>query len=315
MYRRYTLMFCYLVVLSLLMPCHSIVAQDAKGDPFWRQFDERYPELAGKGPALWEKAGQLAKLQLGQDEGEAFATRQNLVFQALAVNERDHVIISKKAKTREEHAWIASRRKANLQFQKDVDTIKALRAKADNTLTQDDMTQLLEASVSLMRYIYESQIQANEKYFESVVQENPTQRKTAESTKDETTSASDSDSPSQAGTRDAKAEDFQAYLQTDRIRIEDDDDDDRGPLNRGRNEYDRNHVQITGAIKNLTGKPARFTFQVVGLRANKSVVGLKTITTPVIAPNGVHEIDTKMPVEHSAYVRSVDMREVKIVNP
>ena len=306
--RLTTLLTCLFALCLMSLHGPESFAQAEKSDPYWRHFDERFPEIAGQGEELWNKAAEIAKLQLGEADDDAFATRQNLVFQALAVNERDHAIMRKKAKTKAEHEWILSRRDASRQFEKDVETIKALRAKDDDKLTQQDMTDLLQASVSLMRYIYEAQIQANESYFENVVQENQRlQGKLADAQKQpETPTQQETESNPSSSSREAKKGDFKAYLQSDRIHI---DVDER------RNQYDRNHVQITGAIKNLTSKPARFRFQVVGLRADKRVVGLKTITTPVIPPNGVHEIDTKMPVEHSAYVRGVDMREVQVIEP
>lgn len=300
-----------LFILSLPSASASVNAQGDKTDPYWRHFDERFPEIAGKGEELWGKAEEIAKLQVDSSEGEAaFATRQNLVFQALAVNERDHAIMRKEAKTKAEHDYILSRRDAAKQFEKDVETIKALRAKADESLTQEDMKILLQASVSLMQYIYEAQIQANESYFESVVQENQGLRdKLAEADKRPAVAPEpETESNPSGSSRKAKKGDFKAYLQSNRIQIARDDDD----RNR-RKDYDRNHVQVTGAIKNLTDKPARFKFQVVALRANKQAIGLKTITTPVIQPGGVHEIDARMPVEHSAYVRSVDMREVQVI--
>eukprot|EP00752_Nemacystus_decipiens_P013758 g12211.t1 len=300
-------------------------AQDgAKSDTYWRHFDERYPEIAGKGEYLWNKAGEIATLQVGEQDEEAFATRQNLVFQALAVNERDHAIMRKEAKTKAEHDWILSRRDASRQFEKDVETIKALRAKPEGELSQADMTQMLQASVSLMQYIYEAQIQANESYFENVVKENQAlqdklakqqdqpavepkpESKPEPEAKPEPESESETESTPSGGSREAEKGDFKAYLQPDRIKISGDND---------QNEYDRNHVQITGAIKNQTNKPAKFRFQVLGLRSDKRVVGLKTITTPVIPAGGVHEIDERMAVEHSAYVRGVDMREVTVIEP
>ena len=304
--RRTPLLACLFAFSLTGLPS---LAQDAKADPFWKHFDERFPEIAGKGEELWNKAAEIAKLQVGQADEEAFATRQNLVFQALAVNERDHAIMRKEAKTKAEHDWILSRRDAARQFEQDVETIKALRAKPNDALTQEDMTQLLRTSVSLMRYIYETQIQANESYFESVILENQRLRDRIRTTHEvplDADTESETESNPSDSRRHANKGDFKAYLQTNRIRI---DSDDR------HSEYDRNHVQITGAIKNQTKKPARFRFQVVGLRSNKQPVGLRTITTPVIPPGGVHEIDTRMPVEHSAYVRNVDMREVQIVEP
>ena len=305
LFRRTLPIVCLLVLLLTGLPS---LAQDAQADPFWKHFDERFPEIAGRGEELWNKAAEIAKLQVGEADESAFATRQNLVFQALAVNERDHTIMRKEAKTKAEHDYILSRRDAARQFEKDVETIKALRAKEDDALTQEDMTQLLQAGVSLMRYIYEAQIQANESYFESVILENQSLRdKLAEAQKQpDPEPESETESNPSGGSRQADKGEFKAYLQTNRIRI---DSDDR------HSEYDRNHVQVTGAIKNQTDKPARFRFQVVGLRSNKQPVGLKTITTPVIPPGGVHEIDTRMAVEHSAYVRNVDMREVQLIQP
>lgn len=306
---RYAPLFACLLVLSFLaLPSVSVTAQDAEGDPYWRHFDERFPEIAGKGEALWQKASEIAALQVDEADEEAFANRQNLVFQALAVNERDHAIMRKKAKTKAEHDWILSRRDAARQFQVDVETIKTLRAKPDNQVTQADMKQLIEASVSLMQYIYESQIQANESYFESIIQENQGLRdKLADADQQpvptpETETQTESNPSGES--RQAKKSDFKAYLQTNRIVVSSDDN---------RKEHDRNHVQITGAIKNQTNKPARFRFQVIALRASKQAIGLKTIETPVIQPGGVYEIDARMAVEHSAYVRSVDMREVMVI--
>lgn len=304
---RYAPLLACLFALSLTgLPGAVASAQDEKSDPFWRHFDERFPEIAGKGETLWQKASEIAKLQIDESDEEAFANRQNLVFQALAVNERDHAIMRKEAKTKAEHDWILSRRDAARQFDADVQTIKALRAKSDNELTQADMTQLIEASVSLMRYIYESQIQANESYFESVIQENQGLReKLAEADKQPApTPEPETESNPGSSSRKAMKGDFKAYLQTNRIVVSSDDN---------RKQHDTNHVQITGAIKNQTDKPARFSFQVVALRSNKQAVGLKTIQTAVIQPGGVHEIDARMAVEHSAYVRSVDMREVMVI--
>lgn len=307
---RPALLFACLIVLSLpAVSSRAASTQDAPSDPYWRQFDERYPEIAGKGEELWDKAAEIAALQVDEADEDAFATRHNLVFQALAVNERDHAIMRKEAKTKAEHDYILSRRDAAKQFKADAETIKAIRAKPDDQLSQDDVKTLLDATVSLMQYIYESQIQANELYFESVVEENHhLQEKLAEAQErpEPTPPEPATESNPSGSSREAEKGDFKAYLQTDRIKI---DSDNR------RNEYDRNHVQITGAIKNQTDKPARFKFQVVALRANKQAIGLKTITTPVIQPGGVHEIDARMPVEHSAYVRSVDMREVMVIEP
>jgi hypothetical protein len=308
---RLSPLFACLLALSLVgLPGEVATAQDEKSDPFWRHFDERFPEIAGKGQELWDKAAEIAKLQIDEADEDAFATRQNLVFQALAVNERDHAIMRKEAKTKAEHEWILSRRDANRQFEKDVETMKALRAKADGDLTQADMQAIMQTTVSLMQYIYEAQIQANESYFESVVQSNEELReKLAEAEKQPEAQPKpepETESNPSGSSRKAKKGDFKAYLQSDRIRV---DSDDR------RSDHDTNHVQITGAIKNQTDKPARFRFQVYGLRADKRVVGLKTITTGVIPPGGVEEIDTKMAVEHSAYVRSVDMRDVTVIEP
>lgn len=299
---------CLFALLMFALPSQDMLAKDTKPDTYWRNFDERYPEVAGKGQELWDKAAEIAALQVGEGDDEAFATRQNLVFQALAVNDRDHAIMRKEAKTKAEHDYILSRRDAANQFEKDVATIKALRAKPDDALSQADMKSLLEASVSLMRYIYEAQIQANESYFESVVQENQGLRDQLAQAQKQPEAAPEPETESNptASSRSAKKGEFKAYLQTDRIRI---DSDDR------KREHDRNHVQITGAIKNLTNKPARFSFQIVALRSNKQAIGLKTFQTPVIPANGVHEIDTRVAVEHSAYVRSVDMREVMIIEP
>ena len=307
MITRWTAPIACLIVCCLIgLP--SAAQDDGKTDPFWTHFDERFPEIAGQGQTLWEKAGEIAKLQLGDTDQDAFATRQNLVFQALAVNERDHAIMRKEAKTKAEHDWILSRRDANRQFDKDVKMIKSLQEIPDGELTQADMKAMLRSSVSLMRYIYESQIQANERYFESVVLENQTLREKLAKAQDTPAPKPEPETESNPAGSSRKAEkgDFKAYLQTDRIRIDSDD---------GGHTYDRNHVQITGAIKNQTDKPAKFRFQVVGLRSNKQAVGLKTITTPVIPAGGVHEIDERMAVEHSAYVRSVDMREVTVIEP
>ncbi|MEM9345080.1 MAG: hypothetical protein AAGB26_00555 [Planctomycetota bacterium] len=304
---RLALMLACLSVLILFGP--QTLAQDEKSDPFWRHFDERYPEIAGKGQELWDKAAEIAEFQVGDGDEDAFATRQNLVFQAMAVNERDQAIMRKRAKTKEEHDYILSRRDAARQFKKDVETIEAIRAKPDEEITQAEVKRLLDACVSLMQYIYEAQIQANEAYFESVIRENSElEDKLAEAEKKPAPQpvAQETESKPSGSSRKAKKGDFKAYLQTNRIRI---DSDDR------RHDYDRNHVQITGAIKNQTDKPARFNFQVFGLRSDKTVVGLKTITTPVIAPGAVHEIDARMGVEHSAYVRSVDMRGVMVIEP
>lgn len=306
--RRAPLLACLLALFLLGLNGPTTNAQDDKTDPYWHQFDERFPEIAGKGETLWDKAAQIAALQVDEEDEDAFATRQNLVFQALAVNERDHAIMRKKAKTKAEHEWILSRRDAARQFEKDVETIKALRAKAEDQLTQADIEQLLQASVSLMRYIYEAQLQANESYFESVIQENQGLReKLAEAEQQpEVSPEPETESDPSGSSREATRGDFKAYLQTNRIRITSDD---------RRKDYDRNHVQITGAIKNQTDKPARFKFQVVALRSNKQVIGLKTIETPIIAPGDVHEIDARMAVEHAAYVRNVDMRKVQVVEP
>ena len=306
---RNTHLLLLIVLLASCLTGHSTLAQDGdKADPYWRHFDERFPEIAGQGQALWEKAGEIAKLQVGDTDEDAFDTRQNLVFQALAVNERDHAIMRKEAKTKAEHDWILSRRDANRQFEKDVKMIKSLQEIPDGELTQADVKEMLRASVSLMRYIYESQIQANESYFESVILENQTLRDKLAKAQDTPAPKPEPETEStpSGGSREAKKSDFKAYLQTDRIRIDSDD---------GGHTYDRNHVQITGAIKNQTAKPAKFRFQVIGLRSNKQPVGLKTITTPVIPAGGVHEIDERMAVEHSAYVRSVDMREVTVIEP
>ncbi|MEM9109477.1 MAG: hypothetical protein AAGC72_05585 [Planctomycetota bacterium] len=304
---RFALMLACLSVLTL---CGlKAEAQGEKTDPFWRHFDERYPEIAGRGQELWDKSAEIAELQVGDGDEDAFATRQNLVFQAMAVNERDQAIMRKEAKTKEEHDYILSRRDAARQFKKDVETIETIRAKPDEEITQAEVKQLLDACVSLMQYIYEAQIQANEAYFESVIRENSElEDKLAEAQNKPTPQpvAQETESKPSGSSRKAEKGDFKAYLQANRIRI---DSDDR------RHDYDRNHVQITGAIRNQTGKPARFNFQVFGLRSDKSVVGLKTITTPVIPIGGVHEIDARMAVEHSAYVRSVDMREVIVIEP
>ena len=307
-----------IIFASAGMIVQPIAAQDAKSDPFWQHFDERFPEIAGQAEALWAKAAEIAAVQFDPEkEPVAFASRQNLVFHALAVNERDQAIMRKEAKTKAEHDWILSRRDANRQFEKDVETIKTLRAKADGDLTQDDMKAILQTTVSLMQYIYEAQIQANESYLDSVVQDNQSLRdKLAEAenqleTQPKPKPETQTESNPSGSSREAKSGDFKAYLQSNRIVINEED----RPLVDRRKEHDRNHVQITGAIKNQTDKPARFRFQVYGLRADKRVVGLTTITTGVIPPGGVEEIDTKMPVEHSAYVRSVDMREVTVITP
>lgn len=312
---RFAPLFVCLFALTLLAtPAQPAFAQDEQSDPYWRQFDERFPEIAGKGEALWQKAHKIAALQVDEAEEEAFANRQNLVFQALAVNERDHAIMRKEAKTKAEHDWILSRRDAARQFEVDVETIKALRAKPDDELTQADMAQLIEASVSLMRYIYEAQIQANETYFEHVVQENQglrdkltdADKQPAPTPEAVTETQTETESSPSGSSRKAKKSDFKAYLQTNRITVSSDNN---------RKDHDRNHVQITGAIKNQTDKPVRFRFQVLALRSNKQAIGLKTIQTLVIQPGGVHEIDARMAVEHSAYVRSVDMREVMVIEP
>ena len=308
-------LICLLALCLLTAPAVTVAAQHDDNDLYWRQFDERFPEIAGKGEVLCQKAGEIAALQVDQSDEEAYASRQNLIFQALAVNERDHAIMRKKAKTKAEHEWILSRRDAAKQFEADVETLKALRTKADSELTQSDLTQLLEASVSLMQYIYESQIQANESYLDTVVQENQTLRKQlaeakrlaeAEKQPAEVQPEPETQSDPKGNSRKANKNDFRIYLQTDRIRI--------GGQGLG-NEYDRNRVQITGAIKNQTDKPARFRFQIIARRSNRQAVGLKTIETPIIPPGGVHEIDARMAVEHSAYVRNVDMRSVQIIEP
>lgn len=297
---------CLLVLLSfaLLMPADFLAAQqDVAPDAYWRKFDQRFPEIAGQGQTIWEKAGEIAALQLGSKDDNNYNTTQTLIFQALAVHERDKVIARKRATTSEENDWIKSRREASMRFEQNVAQIKQLRKKPEDQLTQADMTRLLRASVAMMQYIYDAQLQAQEAFFEDVINENQKLREAQarrERSQPDSNPDASADADKDTSTRPAKNGEYRCYLHSNRIRVG------------GNYAYDDNHVSITGAIRNDTDKPARFEFKAVAMRSGNRPVGFKVVKTQLIRPGDSHEIDVHVPVEHSAYVRGVDMRDVRV---
>ena len=290
---------CGAVALSITVLSMPMAAQDAApDDAFWKHFDERYPQVAGQGPSLWDRAGKLAEVQHHDTTSEGYLAAQRIIFQALAVNELDRAIVNAGVKTPEDKARVEARRKAYYQFKEDVDTIEKLRAKPAGDLSQDDMTALMRATVSAMRYIYEARIEADEAYFESVVEENDRlQSKVNSESKGPVDPPTQPEAEDEPEGEQAMHGTYKAYLQGDRIR-----DNDEG--------YDRNNIRVMGAIKNITDKPSRYSFKIVALRSNGEAIGMKTVKTPVLQPNEVHEVDVRLAVTHSAYFRRVDMRDV-----
>lgn len=295
------IVFC----LALVTAWGSALAQDeAVSDPYWHQFDQLYPQIAGRGEAIWTEAGRRAALQLGEDDSEAYRSLQRLIFQALAVVERDRKAISERTTDPQQRQWAQSRREAAAAFEKNMDTIKQLRAKPESELTQDDMTQLLRSTVAAMQYIYDAQMEAREVQLGQVVAEQEPVADAAAVTPPQQVEPTPADAkPASGGT-------YKAYLQADRIRI-----DDSGGYNAGRHSYNRNQVRAVGAIKNLTDHPTAYHFKIIAMRSGNRPIGMKTVETPVLQPGEVREIDEVVPVTESAYLRDVDMQDVRMVSP
>lgn len=326
-------LYLFLLGLLLSLPLNAAAAQDQgadeaqdDADPYWRQFDERYPEIAGRGEELWQKAGELAVVRLGSRDAKGFDAKRSLFFQALSVHERDLALGHKHADTPEERAWIKARQEAAVRFEQNAALISAIRKKPTAELDEEDINRLVDAVVDVMKYIYDAQIESYESYFEGVVEENESLREqgSAEAEADDKT---ETDSPGTATTepgknnretgqdapgslREALGSEYRAYLNADRIRI--DSDDDGRFRNRDNDKtYDRSHVQVVGAIKNTSDKATRFSFKVVALRSRDRPIGLATVDTPPLQPGEVYEVDVTVPVENSAYLRGVDLRNVQ----
>lgn len=276
---------------------HAASAQDQPDAAFWEMFDRHHPDLAGQGPELWREATDKAKERVDGDDDARFESMRRLIFQALVQSKLDQ---------RPDQASDEGRQAALAMFKRHVETLDRLNAKAPEDLTPEELRELIRASVGAAQYINEGRIEALELQVAELTGElERMQTQLSElAYKVESGDGGSGDSSDDAGSGTAQAaskSDYRAYLKYNKIDTGDD------------NNHDRSAVRVVGAIQNRTDKPASFRFKIIPQRSNGESIGLKTVTTPQLKRMEVYEIDERVPVSHSAYVRKVDLQSVEVV--
>ena len=300
--------------LPLLLTCLALAvlvslasAQPEGDDAFWGVFDRVHPELAGRGPDLWDEAGKAAADALQSADHADYPGLQRLLFQAKVQSALDHLTIADAAGDPGKAAQAQARADALQNFEQAMKTIGELRAKPDDQLTTSDMRQLIRAVAVATGYVNTSRFESLELELAELRRENEELRAQLDAQPTDPSASvgvsADATTTSPAAGRAAPRGSFQAYADVRRIRI---GGDDVG------HSHDQSQVRVVGAWRNRPDVPTSFSFQVVVQRSGGQPVGLRTVQTPVLQPGAVHEINEVVPVTHSAYARRVDIRNVRV---